>query len=89
VSFTLADPENGENVQLEQRLRRTVRIRQGDSETERRYVVRLWITLGETRTLVEVTLADREQMEYPLLIGRNLLMDSMIVDVSRKHLSSR
>jgi hypothetical protein len=61
-------------------------IKQSDSEDQRRYVVRMWITIGETRSLVDVTLTDREHMEYPMLIGRNLLVDTVIVDVSRKNL---
>lgn len=85
VHFTLTDPATGEKVKVEQRLRRTVVIRQGESEEQRRYVVKLWLTLGETRSLVEVTLSDRDHMEYPLLIGRNLLVDNAIVDVSRNN----
>lgn len=90
VSFSLLDPDTGEKVFIEQRLRRTVLIKQSDEEeTQRRYVVRLWLTLGDKRSLIDVTLTDREHMEYPLLIGRNLLIDNMIVDVSRKHTASR
>jgi hypothetical protein len=33
---------------------------------------------------VDVTLTERENMEYPLVIGRNLLVDTVIVDVSRQ-----
>jgi hypothetical protein len=45
----------------------------------------LWLALGELRSLVEVTLSDRLDYEYPLLIGRNFLVDTVIVDVSRHH----
>jgi len=86
VHFSLVDPETNEKVQVEQRLHRKVVIKQSDSEEQRRYVVRMWITIGETRSLVDVTLTDREHMEYPMLIGRNLLVDTVIVDVSRKNL---
>jgi hypothetical protein len=86
VHFSLVDPETNEKVQVEQRLHRKVIIKQSDNEDQRRYVVRMWITIGETRSLVDVTLTDREHMEYPMLIGRNLLVDTVIVDVSRKNL---
>ncbi len=85
VSFTLLDPASGEKVSLERRLQRRVRIKQQDEETERRFVVQLWLTLGNHHAHVEVTLSDREEFEYPLLIGRNFLTDAMIVDVSRHH----
>ena len=86
VRFSLIDPATGDKVQAEERLRRKVKIKQGPNESERRYVVKLWITLGETRSRVDVTLSDRDFLDYPLLIGRNLLVDTMIVDVSQQHL---
>jgi hypothetical protein len=45
----------------------------------------MWVTLGETRSRIDVNLTDRTNFEYPVLIGRNFLTDSLIVDVSRHH----
>jgi hypothetical protein len=89
VHFSLVDPATEQKVKVEQRLHRKVVIKQSNGEDERRYVVRMWITIGETRSLVDVTLTDRENAEYPLLIGRNLLVDTLIVDVSRQNLVSK
>jgi hypothetical protein len=47
-------------------------------------VVKLYITLADSRAPVDVTLNERDNMEYPLQIGRNLLVDTVIVDVSRQ-----
>ncbi len=85
VHFSLIDPATKEKVKIEQRLHRKVVIKQSDGEDERRYVVRMWITIGESRSLVDVTLTDRDNLEYPLSIGRNLLVDTLIVDVSRQN----
>ena len=87
VHFTLLDPASGQRVDFEQRLQRRVLIRQSDGAEQRRYVVQLWITLGESRSLLDVTLTDRDHMEYPMLIGRNMLIDTLIVDVSRQNLA--
>jgi hypothetical protein len=84
VHFTLLDPKTSQKVNVEQRLRRKLVIKQSDNEVQHRYVVRLWITLADTRSLVDVTLTEKENMEYPLVIGRNLLVDTVIVDVSRQ-----
>ena len=89
VQFTLLDPASGEQVALEERLRRKVLIKQSAGDPERRYVVRMWLTLGETRSRVDVTLSDRDFLDYPLLIGRNFLVDTMIVDVSQQYLLPR
>lgn len=85
VRFMLIDPDSGESLQQEVRLRRRVLIKQNDGPHDRRYVVRMWITLGKTKSRIDVNLSDRSDFEYPLLIGRNFLTDSMIVDVSRHH----
>jgi len=85
VRFVLIDPARGERVQQELRLRRRVLIKQSYGPDERRYVVRMWLTLGNTRSRVDVNLSDRTNFQYPLLIGRNFLTDSLIVDVSRHH----
>jgi hypothetical protein len=89
VLFSLVDPETGEKVPMEKRLRRRVLIKQHEGASERRYVVKLWLTVGESRSRIDVTLSGREDFEYPLLVGRNFLMDAVIVDVSRRHTLAR
>ncbi|MEY6431377.1 RimK/LysX family protein [Thioalkalicoccus limnaeus] len=85
VRYTIIDPVSGERHENEARLRRRVLIKQQDGQHDRRYVVRMWVTLGETRLRVDVTLADRTGLIYPVLIGRNMLTDIAIVDVSRHY----
>jgi hypothetical protein len=89
VRFTLHGPTSEELLPMELRLRRSVLIKQHGGEAQRRYVVRMWVTLGETRSRIDVTLSDREDFEYPLLVGRNFLIDTAIVDVSRHHTLSQ
>ena len=85
VRFVLLDAVTGSAHQQELRLRRRVLIKQSGGPDERRYVVRMWLTVGDIRAKIDVNLSDRTDFEYPLLIGRNFLMDNMIVDVSRHH----
>lgn len=67
---------------------RTVRIKQdADLDSQRRYVVKMRINLGTISQLVEVTLNDRSNLLYPVLIGRNYLNGVAIVDVSKKYLT--
>jgi len=86
VVFSLRDPATGALVSLERKFRRRVIIKQKVGKPERRYVVKLWLTLGKVKELVEVTLTNRSDFKYKLLIGRNLLIDTAIVDVSRKNI---
>lgn len=67
---------------------RTVRIKQdADEQSQRRYVVKMTINLGTLSQLVEVTLNDRSNLLYPVLIGRNYLTGVAVVDVSSKYLT--
>jgi hypothetical protein len=86
VRFDLSNPQSGATIPLERRLHRRILIKQKtDGGSDRRYVVRMWLTLGDTRTWVDVSLSDRDDFELPLLIGRNMLMDNFAVDVSAHH----
>jgi len=85
VRFSLLDKNTNKLVELERRFRRKVIIKQQAGDNERRYVVMLWLTLGKTKDEVEVNLTDRSAYDYKLLVGRNLLTDRAIVDVSLRH----
>ena len=84
VRFEILHPETGEPLLLERRLERTASIVQSNtSEAERRPVIKLGITIGHIAQSAEFTLSDRSHLDYQLLVGRNILKDVMIVDVSR------
>jgi hypothetical protein len=84
VRFEIVHPDTGEALQLERKLKRTVSIIQSNtSEAERRPVIKLGITIGHIKQSAEFTLSNRSHLDYQLLIGRNILKDVMIVDVSR------
>lgn len=86
VRFDVLHPETGEMVPMEQRLERKTRILQSISdEFERRLVVELSFSFGDITQIAEFTLADRSHLSYPVLIGRNILKDVMVVDVSRSN----
>lgn len=83
VRFFLTDPATSKDVEFEQRLRRKLVVKQGE-EDMRYYTVKLWITVGKTRSQVEVALLSTNDPDYALSIGRNFLVDTAIVDVSRQ-----
>lgn len=84
VRFKMPLPDSEGLVDVERKVSRFVRILQSSAEeADRRPVIKLRIVIGTVERLVEFTLSDREHLEFPILIGRNVLKDSMIVDVSR------
>jgi hypothetical protein len=58
----------------------TIRTPERDDE---RYKVRLRLRWNDFEKKVLVTLNDRENMKYPLLLGRNFLRDDFLVNVSQ------
>jgi hypothetical protein len=51
-------------------------------ESEKRYVIKSQIKLGKRKIRSLVSLTDRANMRYPVLIGRRLLKNKFVVDVS-------
>lgn len=64
-----------------------VHIKQHSAPSERRPVILLRLILGDVSESVKVTLTNRSNFKYKLLIGRNYLYDRFIVDVSLKNTS--
>lgn len=89
VRFNISHSGDEELI-LERRIKRFVLIRQSNlEETIRRPVVELLITIGSIKTEAEFTLADRGQLEYPILLGREFLKDLVVVDVSQQYIHER
>jgi hypothetical protein len=88
VRFKLQHPQTAEPLLLERRLVRTAAIIQSNvEEAERRPVIRLAIRIGHIDQVAEFTLSDRSHLDYQVLVGRNILRDVMVVDVSGKNLA--
>jgi len=88
VRFEIINPVTGAPKSLERRLKRTVGISQaGSSAAKRRPVVKMSIVIGRSNQTAEFTLRDRSHLGYQALIGRNILKDVFIVDVSKKNIA--
>ncbi|GEM_PF-1019935 len=74
-----------ELITVERPIKRLVEIKQLAGESQRRPIVIMSLRLGSIEEQVEMTLSDRTDFVYPILIGRNFLRDRAIVDVSRKY----
>jgi hypothetical protein len=89
IAFNLLDPSHSDYNEKEYRTSdfKERKVRSSSGYAEYRYVITTDIILFGKVFKTEFTLADREQMRYPVLIGRRLLKDSFIVDVAKKNLS--
>lgn len=83
VVFQVQD-EKGEINTLERKLVRFVKIKMRNGTFQRRPVVEMDFCIAGRHVISEVNLAPRTDFIYPVLIGRNMLVDgSIIVDPSR------
>lgn len=62
-------------------------IRNSFGVSEMRYVIKTRIVLFGRTIKTEFTLADRERLKNPVLLGRKLLRNRFLVDVSQTNLS--
>ncbi len=61
-------------------------IRSSNGQTEQRYVIQTQIQLGEKNLEIELTLSNRAEMDYRLLLGRDALREKYIVDPNASYL---
>jgi hypothetical protein len=59
------------------------KIKNSFGEMEERYIIKTQIVIGRKKIKTSISLSDRENMRYPVLIGRKLLKGKFIVDVNR------
>jgi hypothetical protein len=72
---------DGKGEWVESKIVDHVIVRTSEREDER-YKVRLKLRVDDVEKKVLVTLNDRENMKYPILLGRNFLRDDFLVNVS-------
>jgi len=61
------------------------KIKNSFGEIEERYIVKTLVHIGRKKINTTISLSDRGNMRYPVLIGRRLLKGKFIVDVSQIH----
>lgn len=69
--------------QLERERRNQVRVRRAAAAADQRDTVVLILTIADRAYPVEVSLADRTGLDYPLLIGRDILAGRYVVSSAK------
>jgi hypothetical protein len=82
--FKLLDPSHPEYNEQEQKFTEFFQkeIKNSFGEIEKRYIIKTIIKIGRKRIKSVISLTHRGNMRYPVLIGRKLLKNRFIVDVS-------
>ena len=82
VEFRLPESYGGRQMQLP--VKKWKQVRSSGAE-QRRPVVELDVCIGDRLIRIEANLTDRSRVQYPLLIGRDVLEKGFLVDVRKKH----
>jgi len=56
-------------------------VKSSNGESSSRYFIKLKCTVEDTDYNIEFSLNDRNDMEYPILIGKNLLRKDFLIDI--------
>lgn len=63
-------------------------ITSSNGESQERFVIKTPLSIGNLTFRAEISLADRSQMQFPMLIGRTALRRRMVVDSGHSWLQS-
>lgn len=87
VHFSVTDV-NGKTMLFEKKVLRMAAIKRHFGQAQIRPVIQLGLCLGGVYKLTEVNLIDRSGLKYQLLIGREFLQQTHVVDPGRTFLST-
>lgn len=86
VRFAVTDRDSGKEFVLVRKRIRTIGVVQHDGSTQTRPVVMLNLCVAGVSLETEVSLIDRSEFNYPLLVGRTALANFALVDSSETFL---
>lgn len=89
VVFTLLDPSHPQYNKQEFSAGKFVekRIKNSFGLSEKRFIIETTIVLFDKEYPIKLSLSERGEMKFPILIGRRFLMGKFIVDSSKYNLS--
>lgn len=87
IRFALFD-DSGKFVPIEAPVVRTVKVKRSGLDGDSRPVIRLKVCVGGLIFESDFTVADRADLSYQVLIGRNVLAGRILVDSGRERIVS-
>ncbi len=64
------------------------KVKSSNGTSEQRYVIETTVILGRETWVIEITLTDRSDMSYLMLLGREALGKKFLVDPSKVFINS-
>lgn len=91
LHFELLDPGNPnyQDVILQTANFYRKNVRSSNGRIEKRFIIKTTMELGGKRRKTDVSLTNRGKMKYPVLIGRKVLKNGFLVDVSKTNVMQK
>jgi hypothetical protein len=89
LEFKVIDENNPEDQKILHKTSkyRVVKVRSSQSPLDERYAVPVVIELAGRKIKTELSLSNRTELRYPVLIGRKSLRNRFLVDVSQERIN--
>ncbi len=88
LEFILLDEEHPEFTGMKYSFKKYTQreIKNSFGEAELRYVIKTTIKIFDRKIRAEFSLSDRDKLRFPVLLGRKILRNRFIIDVTKKDL---
>jgi len=89
ITFNLLDPSHSDYNEKEFILKNYTKktVKSSTGHVEDRYIIQTTAQLFNKNYPIELSLSDRKDMKFPILIGRKLLINHFVIDVAKNNLS--
>jgi hypothetical protein len=86
VHFFVLDPGHPEygDIRYESPVYKIKNVRSSNGQVEERVIIKQRALFFGVKRMIELSLTDRSEMRFPVLIGRKFLSGRFLVDVSKK-----
>ncbi len=86
VRFNLLDPSHPDYNErlIELPIFKIKSVKSSNGTSQERIIIKTILVIAGQRFEAQLSLTDRSEMRYPLLIGRRLLKGRFLIDVSKK-----
>ncbi len=88
LEFVLLDEEHPEFTGMKFSFKKYTKreVKNSFGEAEMRFIIKTTIKLFDRRIRAEFSLSDREKLRFPVLLGRKILRNRFLIDVTKKDL---
>ena len=88
LEFVLLDEEHPEFTGMKFKINKFTQreVKNSFGEAELRFVIKTTIRIFNRKIKAEFSLRDREKLRYPVLLGRKILRNRFLIDVTKKDL---